>query len=312
MTRVPNLKFPAFRSPLRVSPITAKELTGRIRSARAYTVLTVYLAIVSGLAVLLYLVSFLSGPRTIGGSGAVGAVVFYFLVGMQVLLVSFIAPAFTVGAISLERERKTFDVLRATMLVPSQIVWAKLIAALGFTLLLIFATLPLFSLAFLLGGVEPVELVIILCVVLSSALMFSLLGLYVSARSRTTTGAAIVTYAVTLGIVVGIPLAALIGSSTIQLAFSSVSAGGRNTLLVNGFETLLTIAISFSPISAIAASQRAFSLSGNLWTFNPGFISGGLSLTLPAPFLILTAFYLVLSVVLFVLTVRRIARAEQL
>lgn len=302
--RAPNLQLPA----LELSPIFAKEMAGRMRSARAYMVLTVYLAIVSGLSVLLYMVSFLSSPRTVGGSGAVGTVVFYFLVGMQVLLASFVTPAFTAGAISLERENKTFDVLRVTLLTPAQIVWAKLISALGFTWLLLFATLPLFSLAFLLGGVEPRELIIALCVVFASALMYALLALYISARSRTTVGATLSTYAIVLGIVIGIPLAALIGSSTISLALSPAGSG---SMLTDLFDTVLALAISLSPISAIAASQRFFSATGELWTFTPSFTGGGLPLTLPSPFLILTGVYLAASVILYALTVRRVGRVEQ-
>lgn len=302
--RAPNLKLSSFQ----LSPIFVKEMSGRMRSARAYMVLTVYLAIVSGLSVLLYMVSFLGSPRTVGGSGAVGTVVFYFLVGMQVLLASFVTPAFTVGAISLERENKTFDVLRVTLLAPAQIVWAKLISALGFTLLLLFATLPLFSLAFLLGGVEPRELIITLCVVFASALMYALLALYISARSKTTVGATLSTYAIVLGIVIGIPLAALIGSSTVSLALSPAASG---SVFADLFDAALTLAISLSPISAIAASQRFFSATGELWTFTPGFAGGGLSLTLPSPFLILTGVYLIVSVMLYVLTVRRVARVEQ-
>lgn len=302
--RAPNLKLSSFQ----LSPIFLKEMSGRMRSARAYMVLTVYLAIVSGLSVLLYMVSFLGSPRTVGGSGAVGTVVFYFLVGMQVLLASFVTPAFTVGAISLERENKTFDVLRVTLLAPAQIVWAKLISALGFTLLLLFATLPLFSLAFLLGGVEPRELIITLCVVFASALMYALLALYISARSKTTVGATLSTYAIVLGIVIGIPLAALIGSSTVSLALSPAASG---SVFADLFDAALTLAISLSPISAIAASQRFFSATGELWTFTPGFAGGGLSLTLPSPFLILTGVYLIVSVMLYVLTVRRVARVEQ-
>ncbi|MCS6847252.1 MAG: hypothetical protein RMN52_06000 [Anaerolineae bacterium] len=303
--RAPHLKLPA----LELSPIFAKEMAGRMRSARAYMVLTVYLAIVSGLSVLLYMVSFLGSPRTVSGSGAVGTVVFYFLVGMQVLLASFVAPAFTAGAISLERENKTFDVLRVTLLTPAQIVWAKLISALGFTLLLLFATLPLFSLAFLLGGVEPRELIIALCVVFASALMYALLALYISARSRTTVGATLSTYAIVLGVVIGIPLAALIGSSTVSLALAPTS--GSSSPLADLFDTLLTLAISLSPISAIAASQRFFSATGELWTFTPSFTGSGLALTLPSPFLILTGVYLIASVILYMLTVRRVARIEQ-
>ncbi len=299
-------KLPDFSS-LKLGPLTVKELGGRMRNVRSYTVLTVYLAIVSGLAILLYLVSFLSGSRTVGSSGTVGTVVFYFLVGMQVLLVSFVAPGFTVGAISTERERRTFDSLRSTLVTPHQIVRAKLFSALGFTLLLIFATLPLFSLAFLLGGVEPLEMLIALVVLFCSALMFSLLGLYISARSRTSIGATVVTYAVTLGIVVGIPLASLIGSSTLQLALSPAS--GTNALIANAFETILSMAISFSPISAIVASQRYFAATGSVLTFNPAFVSTGLSVTLPSPYLILAFTYLVASALLYVGAVRRIETA---
>ncbi len=309
MMRAPNLKRPIPRPSLRVSPILSKELAGRMRSARSYTVLTVYLAVVSGLSVLLYMVSFLGNPRTMSGSGTVGTVVFYFLVGMQVLLASFIAPAFTAGAISLERENKTFDVLRLTLLTPGQIVWAKLLSALGFTLLLLFATLPLFSLAFLLGGVEPLELVIALCVVFASALMFALLALYISARSRTTVGAMLGTYAIVLGIVIGIPLAALVGSSTLNLALSSTGSSGL--ILADLFDAVLTLVISLSPISAIVASQRFFSVTGDLLTFATSSTGSGLWLTLPSPFLILTGVYLIASAILYVLTVQRVAHVEQ-
>jgi ABC-type transport system involved in multi-copper enzyme maturation permease subunit len=302
--RAPSVKL---NNPFRINPVAAREFVSRMRSARAYTIIAIYLAIVSALAVLLYAVSFLNGSRTVGSSGQVGTVVFYFLVGMQVLLVSFVAPAFTVSAISSEREHGTFELLRATLVTPRQIVLAKLASALGFMLVLIFATLPLFSLAFLLGGVEPVELLIVMCVVLSSALFFSLLGLYASARSRTTLGATVVTYAVTLGIVIGIPLASLIGSSTIQLALPAL---GRTSLLASLAETVLTLAISFSPISAVVASQRFFAITGDVWRFNPAFVSSALSVTLPSPFIILTVAYLIASIILFALCVRRVARNE--
>lgn len=302
--RMPSIKL---NNPLHLNPVAVREFVSRMRSARAYTIITIYLAIVSALGVLLYAVSFLTSTRTIGSSGQVGTVVFSFLVGMQVLLVSFLTPAFTVSAISSEREQGTFDLLRATLVSPRQIVLAKLLSSIGFTLVLIVATLPLFSLAFLLGGVEPVELLIVLCVMLSSALFFSLLGLYASARSRTTLGATVITYAVTLGIVVGIPLASLIGSSTIQLALLS---GGRSATIASLAETLLTFAISFSPISAVVASQRFFAITGDVWRFNPAFVSSALSVTTPSPFLILTFTYLIASAVLFALCVRRVSRSE--
>lgn len=301
--RAPHLKLPTFQ----LSPLLVREMAGRMRSAQAYTVLTVYLAVASGLSVLIYTVGFLGSPRTVGGAGDVGQVVFYFLVGMQLLLVSFVAPAFAAGAISLERENKTFDVLRMTPLTPAQIVRAKLIATLGFTLLLLFATLPLFSLAFLLGGVEPRQLIIALCGVFASALLYTLLPLYLSARFKTTVGATLSAYAIVLGIVVGIPLAALIGVSTVDRALVSVYSPWLNLLL----NTALIAVISLSPISAIAASEIFFGTAGELWMLTPGAAGIGLLLTLPSPFLILTSVYLAASALLYALTVRRLARIEQ-
>jgi ABC-type transport system involved in multi-copper enzyme maturation permease subunit len=232
---------------------------------------------------------------------------------MQILLVCFVAPAFTVSAISSERERQTYDLLRATTLAPHQIAWAKLISGLGFTLLLLFATLPLYSLAFLLGGVEPADLFMTLCVTFASAVLFTTLGLYISSRSKSTAGAAVVTYALVLGIVVGVPLASLVGSSTLQLALSPGTIGGSrgSSPLTSIFEVLFTLAISLSPISAIAASQRFFAVTGEILTFTPTFVSSSLSITLPSPFLILTAVYMACAATLFALTVRQIGRVEQ-
>lgn len=308
--RAPKLRLPATPA-LGLGPVAGKEMSGRMRSVRTYTALTIYLAIVSALAVLLYLVGFVSGPRTLGGTSGVGTAVFFFLVAMQVLLASFAAPAFAVGAISGEREHMTLDLLRATIVAPRQIVTAKLASALGFTLLLLFATLPLFSLAFLLGGVEPTELAIALCVTLASALLFTTFGLYVSSRSKTTMGATVVTYAVVLGIVVGVPLASVIGASTVDAAFAPLAPVSRSGFLVGLVESVLTFAISMSPISAIVASQRYFAISGEILTFAPVFVSRGSGLILPAPFLILTVVYLVASIVLFALTVRRMGRNDE-
>ena len=48
------------------------------------------------------------------------------------LLVIFLAPAFTVGAISSERERQTFDLLMTTLLKPRAILAAAFARARGF------------------------------------------------------------------------------------------------------------------------------------------------------------------------------------
>ncbi|NJM40505.1 MAG: ABC transporter permease subunit [Anaerolineae bacterium] len=141
--------------------------------------------------VVLYIGAAISAPRANSNNGSIGISLFSVLVGMQVVLVCFIAPALTVSAISSERERMTYDSLRATPLGARQIALGKLLSALGYVSLAVLATLPLFSIVFLLGGIELVQVLMALSVVLASAFLFTALGLFVSSRMRSTVGATI-------------------------------------------------------------------------------------------------------------------------
>ena len=294
---------------LGVNPLTVKELRGRMRGARAYAVVTVYISIVSGIALLLYTGVSLSNPNSgVGNSSQVGAALFYVVVGLQIVLVSFVAPAFTTGAISGERERQTFDLLKATLLTPRQIVWGKLTPALGFILLLVMATIPLFSLAFLLGGVEPLQFGAALCVILASAALFTTLGLYVSSRTQTTLSATIITYALVVGIVIGLSVLAIVAFPLLSTALGrpgSGAAGAATPVLTVLFFAL----VSISPIGALVTTEANFQSNGNMFVLSLGpFPPATAPVTMPAPFLILMVCYLVASVVLFWLTTRAVRR----
>ncbi|HRE26176.1 MAG TPA: hypothetical protein PK954_06060 [Anaerolineales bacterium] len=147
---------------LSINPVVLKELRGRMRGARAFVVLTVYLVLLAGFVIFLYYLYSASTATAFSASqrGLVGKFVFGGVVGIELLLVCFIAPAFTVGAVSGERERQTYDLLRTTLLPARSLVLGKLGSALVYILLLLFTALPLQSLAFLLGGVAIEELVL--------------------------------------------------------------------------------------------------------------------------------------------------------
>ncbi|NJO84023.1 MAG: hypothetical protein HC828_15375, partial [Blastochloris sp.] len=145
----------------RFNPVMIKELRGRMRGVRAFAVLTVYLGLMSGFALLLYLVynSFSRGTGS-SAAGEIGRVLFMGVVGIELLLIIFIAPAFTAGAITGERERQTYDLLQTTLLSSPSFVIGKLESALGYIVLLLLAGVPLQSIAFLFGGVSELELVL--------------------------------------------------------------------------------------------------------------------------------------------------------
>src|SRR2546423_15623986 len=88
------------------NPVVLKELRGRMRGTRAFVVLTVYLTLMSGFATLLYVLysttlSFSGYPS----SGQIGRVLFVGIVGVELFLVTFIAPTFTAGAVTGGSER---------------------------------------------------------------------------------------------------------------------------------------------------------------------------------------------------------------
>jgi ABC-type transport system involved in multi-copper enzyme maturation permease subunit len=76
---------------------------------------------------------------------------------MQVLLGILVAPAITAGALTVEREQRSFELLAISLVRPWSIVFGKLVSALSFIVLLAVASIPLVSVCFLLGGVDTHE-----------------------------------------------------------------------------------------------------------------------------------------------------------
>ncbi len=143
------------------NPITLKELRSRMRGRRAFVVLTVYLLFMGGIISLVYLAqTSSSGRATASNTRETGKAIFASVLAMQILLVIFIGPAFTSGAISGEKERQTFDLLRTTLLSAKSFVLGKLLSALSYVALLIIISIPLQFIAFWLGGLSLSELLI--------------------------------------------------------------------------------------------------------------------------------------------------------
>ena len=191
------------------NPVAVKELRGRMRGRRAVVVLTLYLLALSGIIAFVYLIY--TGNAALPGNTAArtaGKGLFAAILAVQVFLVAFIGPAFTAGAISGERERQTFDLLRTTLLPAEAFVRGKLISALSYVFLLVLVSIPLQSIAFLLGGLSAVELVVSQVVILVAAVTYALYGLWCSAAMRSTLAATVATFAGMLFVVFGTPLLA--------------------------------------------------------------------------------------------------------
>jgi ABC-type transport system involved in multi-copper enzyme maturation permease subunit len=185
-----------------ITAVGVKELRGRARGRRAFVVLTFYLLFLGLFAWAWELVAertYVQNASLQGGSAAfasaqVGQEVFGALILIETLLVVFLAPAFTSGAISLEREKQTLDMLAATPISSLAIVVGKLFSALAYVFLLIAASIPLTAIVFVFGGVGPDDVLRAYTVLIVSAIGLGALGLFISALMQRTQGATVVTF----------------------------------------------------------------------------------------------------------------------
>ena len=292
------------------NPVLVKELRGRMRGARAFVMLTTYLTILACLASIIYglYVSTASSPGNWQAMAYAGKVLFSTVILLEIFLVAFITPAFTAGAISGERERKTYEILRTTLLPARRLVLGKLGAALAYILLLILTAVPLESLAFMLGGVVIEELVLALLILLATAFVVAAVGLFASTLARTTLIATVVAYAIVLLTVMGIPLLALIVSA---VGFPFLGGYGP-TAPPEAVQVILIylffFALGLSPITAAGTTEVILTEENTIWFFKAPLRT--VTVWVPSPWLVYVPLSLLVGLVLVWLAIWRVRRQE--
>lgn len=173
------------------NPILVKELRSRMRGAKAYWIEGLYVLALALTLLVAYWAWQESGSPS---SWTLGRDLFYWLSGVQAVLVMLLAPAFAAGAITLEREQQSLEMLLLTRLQARSVIWGKLASAMLFVVLLLTTSLPLVCVCFLLGGVSPREVATVYFALVQCALIFGAMGLAWSAIARKTTVATAWTY----------------------------------------------------------------------------------------------------------------------
>lgn len=297
---------PRLGAAVRRNPIALKELRGRMRGARAFVVLTVYVALMSLFAVLLYLIYTASASVTLSTTGGViGKLIFGGVFAVELFLVCFIAPAFTTGAISGERERLTFNLLRTTLLPARRIVFGKLISALAYVVLLLLVAVPLQSLAFLMGGITIAEVLLSVELLLVTAVGYAAVGIFFSAVTRRTLTATILTYTFALLVTVALPLAALALGVFSSAGISNLSRPFVEAVLLYLFGLLA----STNPVGAAVMTETTLQQKGSAFYFTET-LSSGAAVPLLSPWIVYTLIVAVVTAVLLWQTVRTVRRIE--
>lgn len=244
---------------LTVNPVLSRELRQRMRGPRSSIVLTLFLLLLSAAVWLLYegasqVADGSDGPD-VEQIAALGRGVFQTLLFVILMLVCFIVPGQTAAAIAGERERQTLVPLQVTMLRSRSILFGKLLASLAFVGLLIVASVPLVGVAFMLGGVEPFEVLRATAMLLVVATALAAIALLCSTVARRTQGATVLAYAVVLAMTVG-----------------SFIAFGAQATLSRGDDVEHQAVLQLNPFMAVASvlDSRADRFSGSsLSPFSP-------------------------------------------
>jgi ABC-type transport system involved in multi-copper enzyme maturation permease subunit len=276
-----------------ISAVSIKELRGRMRGRRAFVVLTIYLLLLGLYAFGIYFylkqqaatgsgtipiapdfpgMPFPGGQTLSNGtalSAAIGHAIFGGLLMVETLLVLVLAPAFTTGAISLEREKQTLDLLVTTPLSTLGMVIGKLFSALTYVFLLILASIPFASLVFVFGGVGPDDLVRAYAFLFALAFGMGALGLFVSALVKRTQTATVITFVLVLVLSIGTAaahqfwqVAARQTSSTGGILLTQRQRAPEAVLWLNPFVADLDMVCATAPDSYHASCEYISSVTG--------------------------------------------------
>jgi ABC-type transport system involved in multi-copper enzyme maturation permease subunit len=196
-----------------MNPLAVRELRVACRSWKLVIILTAYLLVQAAIfSIWIYVASESTGmflDPTSTGKG-----LFVTLAVVLVVVVMLVFPAFSSTAIASEHERKSFDLLLLTPLAPWEIALGKFFAAAIQASIFLVATVPLFAMANLFGGIDPAVFFAILWLLVLLSVLISFLGVYASSLVTKSIPAVLVTYmfAFFFGLIL------LIGFTALQLA----------------------------------------------------------------------------------------------
>lgn len=198
------------------NPIIVKELRSRMRGARAFATLTATLLALAAFNYAIYQVIIATSRYSYSPvSPQLGQGLFSSLAFLELVIICAITPALTASAISGEQEKLTYEMLLNTPLNPGSILWGKLVSALSYVFLLLFAAVPMASLVFVFGGVTPRDMIKTFIVLICVAIMVGVIGLFFSALFKRTGRATVVSYLVVAALLFG-PLFISIGYNIIR------------------------------------------------------------------------------------------------
>lgn len=292
------------------NPVIVKEIRTRMRGSRAFWMVSIHLIVLALILGVVYigLLATMSTSGNVEQRRYLGKAIFGLLIALELITISFTAPALTAGMISSERERKTYDLLRVSLLPASDLVSGKFVSGLVFVFLLVFTSLPLMGPAFMIGGISLQEIWIAALILLVTAIAFCAMGIFFSSLFRRTMISTVTTYGLSILLVFGIPfiglIVVLVFGATIDGSSRGLTPGVAGVLMVFGW-----LLVALTPLASMLATEIAYLDQQSWWLISIS-LPENAKMTLVSPWVIYVTFYLLLSALLIWSSIRLIRKRE--
>ncbi|WHY79312.1 ABC transporter permease [Neobacillus sp. WH10] len=248
-----------------LNPVLNKEFKLRFRSFKSFLGLSFYLLALSIIIIGFIYIQTQNSPMGLFRPDQSKSM-FMLLSFIQMGLILFITPGLTAGVISGEREKQTLNILLTTNQSSTSIILGKLISSVSFLLLMIIASMPIYSIVFLFGGISPGQVVTILGYYIFTILVFGSIGIFFSTLVRKTIIAMVSTYGVTLFLTAGTAFLFTVTMSVNQMGITT------NNPVPYFFVMLNPIMILFGFLEPDAfrelSSQTGMGIDFPLWAAN--------------------------------------------
>ena len=174
------------------NPVMQRELLVNLRMPRAFMLMLLYQVVLAAVVYFAWPKDSIRLDLTENPESTSRLVNLFFL--GQYILASLMAPSFAAGAVTGEKERKTYEMLLASPLRPEAIVMGKLVAALTHLAILIFASLPIVMLCLPLGGVSFYEVLAAYLALITSVCTFGMISVWCGSLFKRTAASLVVSY----------------------------------------------------------------------------------------------------------------------
>jgi ABC-2 type transport system permease protein len=224
---------------LLINPVLNKEIKLRLRSLKSFMGILFYLAAL-GLVAIGFIYITMMNSRNGYIRPEESRMMFMVLSMVQLGLILFMTPGLTAGVISGERERQTLSMLLTTEQSSTSIILSKLVSSVAFLFLMISASLPLYSIVFLYGGVSPGIMLGTFGIYAITIITIGSIGILFSTILKKTIVSMIATYGVALFLTAGTGFLTLFTMSAILMG-NQTNAAPYFMIMSNPAFALITI-----------------------------------------------------------------------